>query len=154
MSRIGKLPVTIPDKVQATIADGAIRIAGPKGELTQPFLDGVEIAVEDQQIVVRCAKPDDRIARSRHGLMRTLLANMVTGVTKGFERVLEIHGVGFRAELEGQDLVLSLGFPEPKRFPLPAAGVGEQSRSRNIWASPTSCLAIAWCRARKAGMAR
>ena len=120
MSRIGKLPVTIPDKVQATIADGAIRIAGPKGELTQPFLDGVEIAVEDQQIVVRCAKPDDRIARSRHGLMRTLLANMVTGVTKGFERVLEIHGVGFRAELEGQDLVLSLGFPEPKRFPLPA----------------------------------
>ena len=119
MSRVGKVPVSVPDGVKVTVGAEEIRVEGPKGALVQPTLDGVSVELEGNLIRVRCDRPEDRTARSRFGLLRTLLSNMVTGVTTGFEHGLEIHGVGFRAELAGSDLVLSLGFPEAKHFSIP-----------------------------------
>ena len=118
MSRIGKLPIEIPSGVKVTISGLEVRIEGPKGNLSRTIMDGVIVSVEEKTLsVVR--KDDSIIARSAHGLVRTLLNNMVTGVTKGFEKALEINGVGYRAEAKGDVLNLSLGYSHPILFPLP-----------------------------------
>jgi large subunit ribosomal protein L6 len=109
MSRIGKEPVVIPSGVDVNLSSDTITVKGPKGTLTQSRHDGINIAVEDGQVTV--TRPDEgREARQLHGLYRTLVANMVTGVTDGYSRTLDIVGVGYRAALQGSDLKLQLGF--------------------------------------------
>jgi large subunit ribosomal protein L6 len=109
MSRIGKLPVEIPQGVSVTITDGFVTVKGPKGELKQDVQPVITVAVEGNLLTVG-RKDDSKMARSFHGLYRQLIQNMVTGVTKGFERSLVINGVGYRAEVKGNTLLLNLGY--------------------------------------------
>ena len=109
MSRIGKQPIAVPDGVDVSIDAGVVKIKGPKGELAQEVARDMEVRTEDGEIVV--ARPTDRGEhRALHGLTRSLIANMVQGVTDGFEKRLEIQGVGYRAALRGKALELSVGF--------------------------------------------
>ena len=112
MSRIGKLPIQIPNKVEITVEDKLVKVKGPKGELEQTMPDFVTIQQEDSQIIVSRVN-DTRKARERHGLARTLVANMVHGVSQGFERRLQIQGVGYRAQVQGRNLILNVGYSHP-----------------------------------------
>ncbi len=113
MSRIGRLPVEIPAGVEITVAENnVVTVKGPKGTLTESLSVEMDIKVENNQVVV--TRPNDlKKMKSLHGLTRTLVANMVTGVTKGYEKVLEINGVGYRAQKQGKKLILSLGYSHP-----------------------------------------
>jgi len=112
VSRIGKQPIPVPSGVEVKIDGSTVTVKGPKGELTQTFTDILSISLDEGQILV--TRPDDgREARSLHGLTRTLIANMVTGVSDGYSKNLEIVGVGYRATLKGKDLELALGFSHP-----------------------------------------
>ena len=118
MSRIGKQPIEIPSGVKITLNDLHVTVAGPKGTLYRTVLDLVSLELTDKLLTV--VRVDETIkARAAHGLTRTLLSNMVIGVTKGFERALEINGVGYRAEVKGEFLNLSLGYSHPINFLLP-----------------------------------
>ena len=112
MSRIGRLPVAIPPKVEVHIDGSTIKVKGPKGDLEYTFPQDMSISLENGQILVK-RPSDDRAHRALHGTTRALIHNMVTGVSMGFERVLEINGVGYRAELQGKNLVLNLGYSHP-----------------------------------------
>jgi len=119
MSRIGKLPVAIPSGVTITVDDKEITVKGPKGELKQFILPEVDVKQEDGKIIVT-RRSDEKLAKSQHGLMRTLLNNMVIGVTAGFEKKLEINGVGFRLSAKGpQEIEMSLGFSHPVTYRAP-----------------------------------
>jgi large subunit ribosomal protein L6 len=118
MSRIGKLPIEIPKGVKITYNEPCIKVEGPKGTLSRNVMDGVALELTDTRLVVK--REDDGIkSRSAHGLTRTLINNMVVGVTKGFETGLEISGVGYRAEVKGDVLNLSLGYSHPITYDLP-----------------------------------
>jgi large subunit ribosomal protein L6 len=118
MSRIGKQPIPVPDGVEVTIDAGVVRVKGPKGELEQEVARDMEVRTEDGQIVV--ARPTDRGPhRALHGLTRSLIANMVEGVTEGFEKRLEIQGVGYRAQLRGSDVELAVGYSHPVQIRAP-----------------------------------
>ena len=119
MSRIGKQPIPIPQGVKIALEDRDFRSEGPKGKLTAVIPTGVKVVVEGQEVRVG-RESDSRRDRALHGLTRMLLANMVNGVGTGFRRVLEINGVGYRAEVKGTVLHLSLGYSHPVEFPLPA----------------------------------
>jgi len=112
VSRIGKQPIPVPSGVNVTIDGSTVTVTGPKGTLSQSFDPAMEIALEEGVITVRRPN-DERRNRSLHGLTRTLVANMVTGVSEGFKKNLEIVGVGYRAVLKGNDLDLSLGLSHP-----------------------------------------
>jgi len=115
VSRIGKLPIPLPDKVECKLEGNLVTIKGPKGELQREISPEMKVALEDGQITV--ARPSDgKQHRALHGLSRTLIANMVEGVTKGFEKKLEIRGVGYRAEMRGKLLNLYLGYSHPIVF--------------------------------------
>jgi large subunit ribosomal protein L6 len=119
MSRIGKLPIEIPAGVDVQVERGRVRVKGPKGELAQNVSRDLLIEREDAHLVVK--RPSDRKDhRALHGLTRTLIHNMVVGVTEGFEKRLEIQGVGYRAQLRGNSLELSLGYSHPVRMDAPA----------------------------------
>jgi large subunit ribosomal protein L6 len=118
MSRVGNKPIAIPDGVKVQVADGSVRVEGPRGTLAFTPHAAIGVAVEGKQIV--CRRPSDqRQHKALHGLTRSLVANMITGVTKGFERRLELVGVGYRAALQGKHLLLTLGFSHPVVFPVP-----------------------------------
>ena len=118
MSRIGKQPIPIPDGVKVEGRDGGVTVTGPNGELSQAINPDITIVVADGE--VRVERPsDEREHRALHGLYRSLIANMVEGVTKGFEKRLEIQGVGYRAALKGSGLEMQLGFSHPVDFPAP-----------------------------------
>jgi large subunit ribosomal protein L6 len=121
MSRIGKAPVVIPSGVTVTIKKNSVAVKGPKGELSRDFPPEIEIKEEDGQLVVR-RHSDHRIHRAKHGLVRALLNNMVVGVSNGFKKDLHIEGVGYRANLQGKNLVLSVGYSHPVEF-VPPDGV-------------------------------
>lgn len=109
MSRIGRKPIPIPDGVDVDVAPGRVSVKGPKGELAQEVSRDMTVAVDDGVLTV--ARPTDRGQhRALHGLTRSLVANMIEGVTEGYERQLEIQGVGYRARLSGRDLELSVGY--------------------------------------------
>ncbi|MBS1836673.1 MAG: 50S ribosomal protein L6 [Actinobacteria bacterium] len=112
MSRIGKAPITVPSDVTVTIDGQSVSVKGPKGELSRTVSDLVSVRQDGDTVVVE-RSGDDRIARSQHGLVRSLLQNMVTGVTTGFQKDLDIVGVGYRAQAKGAGLELSLGFSHP-----------------------------------------
>lgn len=119
MSRIGKLPIEIPSGVTITVDSDVITVKGAKGELTVPHLSDVTVSVEDGKVTVS-RKDDEKIAKSQHGLQRALLNNAVEGITKGFEKKLEVNGVGFRVAMSGTDLEMSLGFSHPVKYKAPA----------------------------------
>lgn len=118
MSRIGKLPVALPAGVTVNVEDGVVRVKGPKGELSQRMAAGVTLNQDAGVLTVRRAD-ESRQVRSNHGLTRALVNNMVQGVTKGFERKLDIQGVGFKSEVKGKTIVLSLGYSHTIEFPFP-----------------------------------
>jgi large subunit ribosomal protein L6 len=122
MSRIGRKPITLPSGVQVTLKDGKVLVKGPKGELHRVLPDLVTVKVDKNEVQVARAN-DDGPTRARHGLVRALIQNMVEGVTKGFERRLEINGVGYKAEVAGQKLTLALGYSHPVSYELPK-GIG------------------------------
>ena len=118
MSRIGKQPISVPSGVKVRVADGSVFAEGPKGKVTQAIVPGTGVEANDNQLLVT-RKNDERETRARHGLMRALLANAVTGVSQGFTKTLDIVGVGYRAELKGRALHLALGYSHPVVFSLP-----------------------------------
>jgi large subunit ribosomal protein L6 len=118
MSRIGKQPIELPAGVTITVDDAAITVKGPKGELSQFTMPGISVKEENGTVNITRAS-DEREHRSKHGLMRTLVNNMVEGVTKGFEKKLEVNGVGFRTQLAGNTLKLNLGFSHEITYELP-----------------------------------
>lgn len=119
MSRIGKKPVAIPSGVTATIEGNQLNVKGPKGTLSLGLSDHITYAVEDGQISVQPAN-DGKVARSHWGMQRTLVSNLVQGVTQGYTKVLEITGVGYRANAQGQKLKLQLGYSHDVDFEVPA----------------------------------
>ena len=119
MSRIGKKPVAIPGGVTATINDRLLVVSGPKGELSMPLVDDISYTIDAGQIAVLPAS-DTKRARSYWGMQRTLVSNLVTGVSDGFTKVLEITGVGYRASVQGSNLKLQLGYSHDVDFAIPA----------------------------------
>ncbi len=130
MSRIGKLPIEVPAGVTITVDQNTVKVQGPKGELSQALLPEVTVKNEENQIVVS-RKSDEKIARAQHGLIRSLINNMVVGVTKGFEKKLEVSGVGFRVKGGGQQLEMSLGFSHPVKYEAPQ-GIDIKVEKMNI----------------------
>lgn len=118
MSRIGKKPVNIPAGVKVALTGSTLSVQGPNGKLSREITSGVSVAVEADVVVVSCDANNPE-GGARQGLTRTLIANMVEGVTKGFSRVLEINGVGYRADIKGTVLNLALGYSHPIDYPLP-----------------------------------
>lgn len=119
MSRIGKLPISIPDGVTITVDGLHVSVKGPKGTLMMDTHRHVTVQVADSQATITVHHPDLQADRALWGLTRVLLSNMVTGVTKGYEKKLEINGVGFRAAVAGKVVNLNLGFSHPVEFPIP-----------------------------------
>jgi large subunit ribosomal protein L6 len=118
MSRIGKLPVSIPQGVTVTINKNAVAVKGPKGELNRDFPPEIELKQEEGQVVI-ARTSDHRLQRSKHGLVRALVNNMVMGVSSGFNRRLHIEGVGYKAEVQNKNLVLNLGYSHQITFEPP-----------------------------------
>lgn len=119
MSRIGKQPIQLPSGVTVEMDDKFITVNGPKGTLKQFAMPGVKVAQNEQELVVT-RDNDEKMTRARHGLMRSLVSNMVTGVSKGYEKKLEINGVGYRVAMQGQDLKFNLGFSHDVIYKVPA----------------------------------
>ena len=112
MSRIGKAPITVPDKVTVTVEDNLVSVKGPKGELSRQISKELTVALNDGVITV--TRPsDDKVHRSLHGLSRTLINNMIIGVTEGYKKVLEVNGVGYRVQKQGKTLTMNLGYSHP-----------------------------------------
>jgi large subunit ribosomal protein L6 len=118
MSRIGKQPIRVPDGVQVELQGTRVSVTGPRGSLHQDVHPRMKVTVDDGIVTVE-RRSEERLDKSLHGLTRTLIANMVAGVTEGFEKRLEIQGVGYRAALQGKDLELQVGYSHPVRFPAP-----------------------------------
>ena len=111
MSRIGKKTIPLPKGVDVAIQNGTVTVNGPKGTLTRDIVSGVQVAVVDGS--VQCSAGEDRTARQQWGLMRVLIDNMVTGVTVGYKKVLDIEGVGYKADFKGDELTISVGYSHP-----------------------------------------
>lgn len=131
MSRIGKRPVLLPKGVSVVFENSSVKVSGPKGALSQTLQEDVSIQIEKDKVTV--TRPNDpKRGKAFQGLARALLANMVQGVSKGFERVLEINGVGYRAEAQGNALNFNLGYSHPIRFVLPEGVKAEIERQTRI----------------------
>jgi large subunit ribosomal protein L6 len=134
MSRIGKKPIVLPKGVTVDIKANTVKVKGPKGELSRTLSAGVSVTLENGELVV-ARESDMRQIRALHGTTRALLNNMVTGVSTGFTKTLQVEGVGYRAELKGKQLVMALGFSHPITVEPPAGiafGVDEKTRSITI----------------------
>jgi large subunit ribosomal protein L6 len=130
MSRVGKKPIPIPKEVKVALTGERVTVKGPKGELTLSMPPQLSLLVDGSQVLIS-PQDDSQKVKALFGLFRTLVANMVKGVAEGFERVLEIQGVGYRAEIQGSQLVLNLGYSHPVPFQLPdgiTAQVDKQTR--------------------------
>ncbi|MCK9229952.1 MAG: 50S ribosomal protein L6 [Syntrophales bacterium] len=131
MSRIGKEPITVPDNVTVVMEDGLVRVDGPKGSLTRTIPGEVELSVDGSTVMV-VRRSDDRRVRAYQGLARTLVANMVQGVSRGYEKKLEIVGVGYRGEVEGSVLKLLVGFSKPVEYKIPEGITVTVERQLNL----------------------
>lgn len=118
MSRIGRKPIPITKGVTVSVQSGAVAVDGPKGKLSVPLPGGIAARVDDGRVIVERSN-DAQKERALHGLVRSLIANAVTGVTDGFSKELEIQGIGYKAQVEGKDVVLALGYSHPVRFAIP-----------------------------------
>lgn len=130
MSRVGKKPISIPEAIKIVYKDHLITVEGKKGKLARALHPGVNLEIDKGTISVKPVQ-NDRIGRSLQGLTRSLVANMIAGVAEGFERVLEINGIGYRAATEGNQIVFNLGYSNPIRFPLPE-GIEASVEKNNI----------------------
>ena len=130
MSRVGRQPIAVPSAVKVQIEGAHVTVTGPKGELSREFHPDMAIRLDDGRILV--SRPSDRPQhRSLHGLTRSLLGNMVTGVSEGFTKALELHGVGYRAQMQGQKLVLQVGYSQPVEIaPPPGITLAVEGTSR------------------------
>lgn len=137
MSRIGKSPIPIPDKVTVSLDGLAVTVKGPKGELKRTLPDGVSVSQVDNTIVV-APTSDKRLSRERHGLCRTLVANMIEGVSTGYSKKLEIVGVGSRAQVKGKTLVVSAGYSHPVEMLAPEGITFAVENNTNVTVSGTS----------------
>ena len=131
MSRIGKQPISVPAGVEVKLEDNNITVKGPNGELSRELHPEVNVKQDEGAIIVERIS-DDRFHRSLHGLTRTLIDNMVVGVTSGFEKSLEIHGVGYRAALKGSDVEVSAGYSHPVLFKVPTGVTVEVPQSTRM----------------------
>ena len=131
MSRVGKKPIPIPDKTKITFADSLLTVAGEKGTLSQAINPAIGLKIEDGVMNVTMVS-EDRNSRALQGLTRSLVANMITGVNQGFERKLEISGIGYRAELSGKQIVLHVGYSNPVTFNLPEGINAAVAKNNNI----------------------
>ena len=131
MSRVGKKPIPIPDKIKINYTDRLLTIEGAKGKLSQSIHPAVDLNLEDGIMNVTMKK-EDRTSRALQGLTRSLVANMITGVNQGFERGLEINGIGYRAELSGKQLILHVGYSNPVKFDLPEGISATVEKNNNI----------------------
>ena len=129
MSRVGRLPIPIPAGVEVKITDDLVRVTGPKGALERTVHHDMRVALEDRRVVVK-RQYEDRLHRALHGLTRALIANMVQGVTKGYQVELEIQGVGYRAQKQGPHLTLQVGFSHPVEI-VPPNGVALDAPAPN-----------------------
>ncbi|MEK7636999.1 MAG: 50S ribosomal protein L6 [Patescibacteria group bacterium] len=120
MSRIGKLPILVPDGVTVNVDGQTVNVTGPKGTLTMTVHRRVSLHLTERQLTVSVVDAEAQSDRALWGLTRMLVANMITGVTAGYQKQLEINGVGFKAQVSGQNLILNLGFSHPVNFPIPA----------------------------------
>jgi large subunit ribosomal protein L6 len=124
MSRVGRQPIKIPEKVKISVDGNSVKVEGPKGKMTFPTNPLMKIEVDKGE--VRVLRPDEsKLAKGLHGLTRTIVRNAVDGVVKGYERVLEISGVGFKAEVKGKDINFTLGFSHPVVFKIPEGVTAE-----------------------------
>jgi len=130
MSRVGKKPITVPDKTKITYKDRVINVQGEKGSLQRTIHPDIDLAVEGGTINVTMVN-NSRTSRALQGLTRSLVANMLTGVSKGFDRVLEINGIGYRAELKGKSILFNLGYSHPINFALPE-GISATIEKNNV----------------------
>lgn len=130
MSRIGRKPVTVPDGVQVSFANSVVTVKGPKGQLTQDIANGISVKIENGSVIVE-RSGDTKPLRSLHGLYRALIANMIEGVTKGYERTLRIVGTGYRVELKGKNLEVTAGYCHPVLFAAPQDIVFEIPKSNS-----------------------
>ncbi len=119
MSRIGKQPVVLEKGVKAAVSGNTVTLKGPKGELSHTWRKGLSVALDDNKVLVK-RDGDDRFSRSFHGLTRSLINNMAIGVSKGYTRELEVVGVGFKAVVQGDKILLTVGFTNPYQYKLPA----------------------------------
>lgn len=133
MSRIGKLPIVVPNGVTITVDPKQITVKGPKGELTLATQSGIDVKVENNQVLVTRQNEDDKV-RAAHGLQRTLINNAIIGVTEGFEKKLEVNGVGFRVNGSGSNLEMALGFSHPVKYTAPV-GIELKVEKMNITVS-------------------
>ena len=131
MSRVGKKPIPIPDKIKITYADKLLTVEGDKGKLSQSIHPAVDLSITDGVMNVTMVT-EDRPSRSLQGLTRSLVANMITGVNQGFERTLEINGIGYRAELSGKQIILHVGYSNPVAFDLPDGITATVEKNNNI----------------------
>ena len=131
MSRVGKLPIALPKGVQITLTDLVLTVQGPKGTLQRSIPASLDVEIAKETLAFK-RKDDSKEARSTHGLIRALVSNMVRGVSEGFSRGLEIQGTGYRAEVQGNSLNLSLGYSHPIQFPLPEGIKASVDRSNVI----------------------
>ncbi len=131
MSRIGKKPIDIPSGVKVAVSGATVAVQGPNGKLSRQIAGGVAVTVDADKVVVR-SQDEKSTDTSMLGLTRTLVANMVEGVTKGFQKVLQINGVGYRAELKGNVLNLALGYSHPIEYPLPAGITAEVEKQTKV----------------------
>lgn len=131
MSRVGKKPIAIPEKTQVSLKADIITVKGPKGTLTRQIHPGVKLDIGDSEIKA-VIDSQDRKSRALQGLVRSLVANMVTGVSVGFERVLQINGIGYRAEAKGKSVLFNLGYSHPIDFPLPEGITAEVDKNNTV----------------------
>ena len=140
MSRLGKQPVELPQGVKVQIANSTVNVEGPKGKLSFDAPTGVKVALEDNKVVVT-RDADDKECRSRHGMVRQVIAGMVKGVSAGFSKTLIIKGVGYRAQAKGKELGLTLGLSHPVNFPLPDSVTAKvEGNTTVILESPNKAL--------------
>lgn len=131
MSRIGKQPITLPSGVEAKIEASGVTVKGPKGEMTSPLFDGISVSQEGSKLQLACTDLGSKKMKGNFGLARALLANNVIGVSEGFKKILELRGVGYRAQAQGKKLNLSLGFSHPVEYEIPE-GIEAQVEKSNI----------------------
>jgi large subunit ribosomal protein L6 len=141
MSRVGRKPIPIPKGVEVKIMDHRIRVKGPKGELEQAVHPEMKVESDGKELVVKRSSDETRL-RALHGTARNQIMNMITGVTKGFEKGLEISGVGFRAAVQGRNLVLNLGFSHPVNFELPKGVDAQVEKQTAITVRGVDCYLV------------
>jgi large subunit ribosomal protein L6 len=131
MSRVGKQPVPIPDKIKVTYVNRSLTVEGEKGKLSRSIHPAVDLKIEDSVMNVTMGTADRR-SRALQGLTRSLVANMITGVIQGFERNLEINGIGYRAELSGKQIIFNVGYSNPVNYDLPEGITATVAKNNNI----------------------